>query len=101
MDLLNWIFLGVVIGSIIYLAQIFLRFLDAYRENKEKIEQSLIDLERIETQLDESEHARVEAENRVAKSNEEALLLEQEISELQTKINSMLPKSETESTNQS
>jgi hypothetical protein len=97
MDALNWIFLGVVIGSIAYLAQIVLSFMDSYRGAKEKIEQSLIDLERIETQLDESEHARNEAESRSAKFDEEALLLEQENSELQSKINSMLPKSEAES----
>jgi septal ring factor EnvC (AmiA/AmiB activator) len=97
MDALTWIFLGVIIGSIAYLAQIVLSFMDSYRTAKDRIEQSLKDLERIETQLDESEHARNEAESRSAKFEEETLLLEQEISELQGKINSMLPKSEAES----
>ena len=97
MNFLDWIFLGVSIGSVAYLAQIILSFADSYRVSRDRIDQSLIDLERIETQLEESEHARNEAETRSAKSQEETLMLELEISELQTKINSMLPKSETES----
>ena len=97
MDVLNWTFLGVIIGSIAYLAQIVLSFMDSYRGAKERIEQLLIDLERIEQQVEESEHSRNEAEGRSDKFEDEALLLEQAIPELQTKINDMLPKGEAES----
>ena len=97
MDVLNWTFLGVIIGSIAYLAQIVLSFMDSYRGAKERIEQSLIDLKRIEQQVKESEHSRNEAEGRSAEFEEEALLLEQAIPELQTKINDKLPKGEAES----
>ena len=97
MDVLNWIFLGVIIGSTAYLAQIVLSFKDSYRGAKERFEQSLIDLERIEQQVEESEHSRNEAEGRSDKFEDEALLLEQAIPELQTKINDMLPKGKAES----
>ena len=61
MTFLDWMFLGVSIGSVAYLAQIILSFADSYRVSRDRIEQSLIDLERIETQLEKSEHARNEA----------------------------------------
>ena len=80
MDVLNWIFLGVIIGSIAYLAQIVLSFMDSYRGAKERIEQSLIDLERIEQQVEESEHSRNEAEGKSVKFGDR--LLEQAIPEL-------------------
>ena len=91
---MNWIFLGVIVGSLAYLAQILLGFMEKYRQSKERLEQSLIDLKRVESQLEESERARTEAEGRAAKLEEEQLLYEQEISELTQKINSRLPKSE-------
>ena len=88
---MNWIFLGVIVGSLAYLAQILLSFLDKYRQSKEKVEQSLIDLKRVEDQLEESERARTEAEGRAAKLEEELLLYEQQVSELTQKINAKLP----------
>ena len=97
MDVLNWIFLGVIIGSVAYLAKSVLSFMDSYRGAKERIEQSLIDLERIKQQVEESEHSRNEAEGRSAKFEEEALLLEQAIPEFQTKIKDLLPKGKAES----
>jgi septal ring factor EnvC (AmiA/AmiB activator) len=87
----NWIFLGVIVGSLAYLAQILLGFLDKYRQSKDRVEQSLIDLKRVESQLEESERARTEAEGRAAKMEEELLLHEQEISELTQKINARIP----------
>ncbi len=90
---MNWIFLGVMVGSLAYLAQILLGFLEKYRQGKEKVEQSLIDLKRVEDQLEESERARTEAEGRAAKLEEEQLLYEQQISELTQKINARLPDS--------
>ncbi|MBB28814.1 MAG: hypothetical protein CME25_07925 [Gemmatimonadetes bacterium] len=80
MDVLNWIFLGVIIGSITYLAKIVLSFMDSYRGTKERIEQLLIDLERIEQQVEESEHSRNEAEGKSVKFGDR--LLEQAIPEL-------------------
>ncbi len=92
---MNWIFMGVIIGAIAYLAQILLSFLEKYRDRKGKLEQSLIDLSRVEELLEESEHARTEAESRANKLEEESLLYEQQISEIQQQINSRLPKPET------
>ena len=43
----------------------------------------MIDLQRLEDQLKESEHSCTEAESRTAKFEEEALLLEQQASEIQ------------------
>ena len=91
---MNWVMLGVIVGSIAYLAQIILSFVDDYREKRERIEQTVIDIKRLESQLDESEHSRMEAEARTAKLEEEALLCEQEISELQGEISERLPDSE-------
>ena len=85
------IFLGVIVGSLAYLAQILLGFLEKYRQSKEKVEQSLIDLRRVEDQLEESEKARTEAEGRSAQLEEEQLLYEQQISEFTQKINARLP----------
>ena len=92
---MKWIFIGVIIGTIAYLAQILVSFLENYRDSNSKIEQSLIDLNRIEEQLEESERPRVEAESRANKLEEESLLYEQQISEIQQKINSRLPRPET------
>lgn len=89
---MNWVMLGIIVGAIVYLGQIILSFLDDYREKKARIEQTVIDIKRLETQLAESEHARSEAEARTAKLEEEALLCEQEISEIQQEISSRLPK---------
>lgn len=91
---MNWVFVGVSIGAIVYLAMVILGFLDDRRESVEKIEQTEIDIKRLEHQFSESEKARIEAENRTAKLEEEALKFEQDISELHTKINSAMPDKE-------
>jgi hypothetical protein len=91
---MNWVLLGIIVGSIAYLAQIILSFLGDYREKKARIEQTVIDIRRLESQLAESEHARSEAESRSAKLEEEALLCEQEISGIQQEISSRMPKPE-------
>ena len=88
---MNWISLGVMVGCIVYLAVILLNFLEKFRENRERIEQTLIDIHRIEDQLKESEHARTEAESRKAKLEEDALSLEQQVSELHQKISAAIP----------
>ena len=88
---MNWLFLGIAIGAIIYLAMIIIGFLEDHRESREKIEQTEIDIKRLELQFSESEKARNEAESRTAKLEEEALKYEQDISELHTKINSAMP----------
>ncbi|MGA1199066.1 MAG: hypothetical protein ACO36I_21450 [Candidatus Latescibacterota bacterium] len=88
---MNWLFLGIAIGAIIYLAMVIIGFLEDHRESREKIEQTEIDIKRLELQFSESEKARNEAENRTAKLEEEALKYEQDISELHTKINSSMP----------
>jgi len=87
----NWLFLGIAIGAIIYLALVIIGFLEDHRESREKIEQTEIDIKRLELQFSESEKARNEAENRTAKLEEEGLKYEQEISELHAKINSAMP----------
>jgi chromosome segregation ATPase len=91
---MNWVMLGIIIGSIAYLAQVILSFMDEYREKKARVEQTAIDIKRLEAQLAESEHARSEAEGRTTKLEEEALLAEQEISEIQQEINSRMPNPE-------
>lgn len=88
---MNWLFLGIAIGAIIYLALVIIGFLEDHKESREKIEQTEIDIKRLELQFSESEKARNEAENRTAKLEEEALKYEQDISELHTKINSAMP----------
>lgn len=93
---MSWLFLGITIGAIIYLALVIIGFLDDHRESREKIEQTEIDIKRLEHQLAESEKARIEAENRTAKLEEEGLKYEQDISELHTKINSAMPSKDTE-----
>lgn len=92
---MKWIFISVIMGTIAYLAQILMNFLEKYRDSNGKIEQSLIDLNRIEGQLEEAERARVEAESRANMLEEESLLYEQQISEIQQKFNSRLPRPET------
>lgn len=86
-----WLFLGISIGAIIYLTMIILGFLEDHKQSREKIEQTEIDIKRLEHQYSESEKARMEAENRSAKLEEEALKYEQDISELHTKINDSMP----------
>ena len=93
---MSWLFLGISIGAIVYLATIILGFLDDHRESREKIEQTEIDLRRIEHQFSESEKARIEAENRSAKLEEDALKFEQDSSELHAKIASAMPSKENE-----
>lgn len=88
---MNWISLGVMVGCIVYLAVIILNFLEKYRENKDRIEQTLIDIHRLEDQLKESEQARTGAESRTAQLEEEGLSLEQQVSELHQKINAAIP----------
>ena len=90
---MNWVLLAVMVGAIGYLMMIILSFLEQYREIKTKIEKTMIDLERVEAQLKESEHARIEAESRSAKLEEEALVTEQQVSELHHKINAAIPPS--------
>ncbi|HAA76362.1 TPA: hypothetical protein DCE37_14695 [Candidatus Latescibacteria bacterium] len=51
-------FVGIVIGSIAYLALTDLAFVENYREGKVKIEQTKLDVDRLDEQLQESEHAR-------------------------------------------
>ena len=91
---MDWGFVGILVGSIAYLALIVLAFVQNYRENKAKIEQTRSDVDRVEEQLRESEHARKEAEDRATKLEEEALGYEQQITELQAKIRVSLPDSE-------
>jgi septal ring factor EnvC (AmiA/AmiB activator) len=91
---MNWVMLGIIIGSIAYLAQVALSFLDEYRQKKARVEQTAIDIKRLESQLAESEHARSEAEGRSTKLEEEALLAEQEISEIQQEISGRMPNPE-------
>ena len=69
-------------------------YLIFYRPNKAKIEQTRSDVDRVEEQLRESEHARKEAEDRATKLEEEALSYEQQMTELQAKIRVSLPDSE-------
>ena len=80
-----------MIGSIAYLALIILAFVESYREGKAKIEQTTQDMNRLEDQLGESEHARKEAEDRASKLEAEALSYEQEITELQYQIRAAMP----------
>ena len=88
---MDWIFVGILVGSIAYLALIVLAFVESYRESKAKIEQTNQDLSRVEDQLSESEHARMEAENRATKLAEETIGYEQEIVDLQFKIRAAMP----------
>ncbi|MBK36732.1 MAG: hypothetical protein CME26_14550 [Gemmatimonadetes bacterium] len=91
---MDWGFVGIMVGSTAYLALIVLAFVQNYRENKAKIEQTRSDVDRVEEQIRESEHARKEAEDRATKLEEEALGYEQQITELQAKIRVSLPDSE-------
>ena len=88
---MDWVFVGIMIGSIAYLALIVLTFVENYREGKAKIAQTKQDLERLDDQLSESEHARKEAEERASKLEEEALGYEQEITEIQYQIRAAMP----------
>jgi lipid II:glycine glycyltransferase (peptidoglycan interpeptide bridge formation enzyme) len=90
----DWVFVGIMIGSIAYLALIVLTFVESYREGKAKIQQTTQDVERVDLQLKESEHARKEAEDRAQKLEEEALGYEQEITEIQYKIRAAMPDQE-------
>jgi len=87
----DWVFVGILVGSIAYLSLIVLAFVEKFRESKAKIEQTDQDLSKVEDQLGESEHARKEAEERAAKLAEEAIGYEQEIIDLQYKIRATLP----------
>ena len=95
---MNWLFLAIAIGVIAYLAVLIIGFLEDHRTSREKIEQTEIDLRRIELQLAESEKARNEAETRTANLEEEGLKYEQDISELHAKIASAMPPKSDEST---
>ena len=90
---INWIFLGVILGALAYLVQIILSFIEKYKEGKANNEQGLIDLQRLDNQLKESEHSRMETEDRAAKLEEEVLLYEQQASELNQKIRNAMPSS--------
>ena len=87
----DWVFVGILVGSIAYLSLILLTFVESFRESKAKIEQTNQDLSKVEEQLGETEHARREAEDRAAKLAEEAISYEQEITELQYKIRAAMP----------
>jgi uncharacterized coiled-coil DUF342 family protein len=87
----DWVFVGIMIGSIAYLMLIVLTFVENHREGKAKIEQTSMDMQRVDIQLNESEHARKEAEDRAQKLKEEALEYEQEITEIQYKIRAAMP----------
>ena len=80
-----------MVGSIAYLALIILAFVESFRENKAKIEQTDQDTSKVEEQLKESEHARKEAEDRAAMLAEEAINYEQEIIDIQYKIRAAMP----------
>ena len=88
---MDWVFVGILVGSIAYLSLIVLSFVENFRESKAKIEQTDQDLSKVEDQLGESEHARKEAEERAAKLAEEAIGYEQKIIDLQYKIRAALP----------
>ena len=88
---MDWVFVGIMIGSIAYLALIVPTFVENYREGKAKIQQTSQDLDRVERQLKESDHARKEAEDRASMLEQDALSFEQEISELQYKIRAAMP----------
>ena len=89
---MDWIAIAIIIGSICYLFVIVRSFMKKHRESRDRIEQTLIDIQRLETQLKESEQARTGTEDRGAKLEEESLTMEQEISALQQKINAAIPK---------
>lgn len=91
---MQWVFLGIIVGSIAFLAQVVLGFLESYREARARNEEDHIHILRLEDQLKESEHARIEAEDRSSKFEEESLLLEQRMSALQEKIRALLPTSQ-------
>jgi len=88
---MTWLFMGIIAGSIGYLAMVILGFIEKNRENREKIEKTLIDIKRLENQFSESEKARIDAEERTAVLEREGLEYEQDISELHHKINSVMP----------
>ena len=88
---MDWVFVCIMIGSIAYLMLIVLTFVENHREGKAKIEQTSMDMQRVDIQLNESEHARKEAEDRAQKLEEEALEYEQEITEIQYKIRAAMP----------
>lgn len=88
---MNWLFLGIIAGSIGYLAMVLLGFFEKHRENRDKIEQTEIDIKRLENQFSESEKARTDAEERTAVLETEGLETEQKISELHHNINHMMP----------
>jgi chromosome segregation ATPase len=91
---MNWLFLGIIAGAIGYLAMVLLGFFEKHRENRDKIEQTQIDIKRLENQFSESEKARIDAEERTATLEKEGLEYEQEISELHHNINRMMPSDE-------
>ncbi len=88
---MNWVFLAVTIFCLAYLMLIIVSFVEQYKNNKEKVEQTVIDIKRLESQLKESEHARLEAEKRTTDMESEALNLESQTSELHQRINEKMP----------
>ena len=91
---MNWIFLGIMVGAIAYLMMIVLSFVEEHRESRGRLEQTQIDIKRLEDQLSESEHARLEAEARTNSLEEEALEYESQISALHQKIKDAMPSEE-------
>ena len=83
-----------MVGAITYLMMIVLSFVEQHRESRGRLEQTQIDIKRLEDQLSESEHARLEAEARTNGLEEEALEYESEISTLHQKIKDAMPSEE-------
>ena len=86
-----WIFLGIIAGTIGFLAMVIIDFIKHYREKRDKIEQTQIYIKRREIQFAESEKTRIEAEDRTTILEIEGQEYEHKISELHHKINSVEP----------
>ena len=80
-----------MVGAITYLMMIILSFVEQHRESRARLEQTQIDIKRLENHLSESEHARLEAEARTNSLKEEALEYESQISTLHQKIKDAMP----------
>ena len=63
---MTWLFWGIIAGAIAYQAMVLLGFIEQHRESRDIIEQTQIDIKRLENQFSESEKARIDAEERTA-----------------------------------
>ena len=88
---MQWVFLCIIVGSIVFLGQIILAFMETWKELRARNEEDQAHVLRLEDQLKESEHARNEAESRSSNLDEESLLLEQRTSALLEKIRAAIP----------